>query len=115
MEENMSVYLNEEEGLKRVMNNKKLYIRLLSKFRNDTNIDELLQCVAAKDYAKAETAAHSIKGVSGNLAMTNLFELTTKLDEQLKKNTLEDGLIDQVIASFKATQQAVDEVLTANG
>ena len=44
------VYINKEDGLKRVMNNVKLYVRLLNKFKTDTNLEELLSMAAAQDW-----------------------------------------------------------------
>jgi len=34
------VFINEEEGKKRVMNNGKFYAKLLAKFKADTNISD---------------------------------------------------------------------------
>ena len=67
------VYINEEEGKKRVMNNAKLYARLLTKFKADTNLNDLLACVGAQDWEKAQAAAHTIKGIAANLSLTELF------------------------------------------
>ncbi len=110
----MNDYINQEEGMKRVMNNKKLYIQLLTKFRNKTNFDELLSAIEAKDYEEAEAAAHSLKGLSGNLSLTALYELMQDIDAQLKQNTLNPGAIEALTACFHETIKAVDEVIAAN-
>jgi HPt (histidine-containing phosphotransfer) domain-containing protein len=67
------VYVNETEGLQRVMKNQKLYVRVLKKFKTDTNLDALTTAIVAQDYTQAEIAAHTIKGIAGNLSLTELF------------------------------------------
>ncbi|MDR2793869.1 MAG: Hpt domain-containing protein [Treponema sp.] len=109
------VYVNQQEGLKRVMNNKKLYVRLLTKFRNETNLSELLGAVAAKDCDKAEETAHTLKGLCGNLSLTALYEKVTALDAQLKNKIIDTDAVDDIAACFNETQKAIDGVLAANG
>ncbi|MDR0556914.1 MAG: Hpt domain-containing protein [Treponema sp.] len=110
-----AVYVNQEEGLKRVRNNKKLYITLLTKFKNETNLTELLSCIAEKNYEKAEASAHTLKGLSGNLSLTALCEKATELDAQLKNQTIDADAVAGITACFNETQKAIDEVLAANG
>ena len=52
--------------------------RFLGKFPADPNHDRLAQAIAAGDREGALTAAHTMKGVCGNLSMTALFELLTR-------------------------------------
>jgi HPt (histidine-containing phosphotransfer) domain-containing protein len=109
-----AVYINREEGLKRVMNNKKLYIRLLTKFKTGTNIDELLAFIQAQDYEKAQIAAHTLKGLSGNLALTALYEQSIAIEALIKEHTVETAAVDALTACFNDTLKAIDEVLAAN-
>ncbi|MDR2193134.1 MAG: Hpt domain-containing protein [Treponema sp.] len=109
------VYVDQEEWLKRMMNNKKLYIKLLTKFRNEINLSELLRAVEAKDCNKAEEAAHTIKGVSGNLSFTALYEKSAALDAQLKNNIIDMDAVDDIVNCFNETQKVIDGVLAANG
>jgi HPt (histidine-containing phosphotransfer) domain-containing protein len=66
------VYVDEADGVKRVMNNLKLYMKLLAKFRNENNLDELNTLLKAGDLEKAQGAAHTIKGLAGNLSLVEL-------------------------------------------
>ena len=65
------VYINIEEGLKRVMHNKTLYVKLLHKLKADTHFTDLTAALQAKDYENARTAAHTIKGIAANLSLTD--------------------------------------------
>jgi HPt (histidine-containing phosphotransfer) domain-containing protein len=109
------VYVNVEEGLKRVMGNAKLYVRLLGKFKTDTKLDELSAQLEAGDYEKAQVAAHTIKGVAANLSMIELFERIRDLESQIKEKSLQPGSLETVKAVFGETLKKADEVIAQYG
>jgi HPt (histidine-containing phosphotransfer) domain-containing protein len=111
----MAVYVNFEEGSKRVMNNVQLYIRLLAKFKTETNLDDLSAAIAAGDYEKAQIAAHTIKGLSANLSLTELFEKARDLESQIKERSVQDGAFDIVKTTFEETVKEVDKAITEHG
>lgn len=108
-------YMNFDEGVKRVMNNVKLYLKLIAKFKTDTNLDELLTPLAAQDYEKAQTAAHTLKGVAANLSLTELFKQTLELETQIKGQTVNPGQIEKVKTAFSETIKKIDKVIAQNG
>ena len=65
-----------DSALERMMGSEALLERFLTKFLADPNYDRLCRAVA-RDEAAALTAAHTLKGVCGNLSMTALFETLT--------------------------------------
>jgi HPt (histidine-containing phosphotransfer) domain-containing protein len=109
------VYVNFEEGVNRVMNNAKLYIRLLAKFKTDTNLDELLDFLNAGDYEKAQAAVHTIKGVAANLSLDELFKQTLELETQIKAHAASPGQIETVKTTFNETLKNIDKVIEQNG
>jgi HPt (histidine-containing phosphotransfer) domain-containing protein len=109
------VYINFEEGLKRVMNNTKLYVRLLTKFRADTRLDGLSAQIEAGDYEKAQVSAHTIKGVAANLSLTELFEKIRDLESQIKEKAVQSEALDTVKTVFDETLKKVDEVIAQYG
>jgi HPt (histidine-containing phosphotransfer) domain-containing protein len=109
------VYLNEEEGKKRVMNNVKLYIRLLTKFKADTNPDELNAAVGAQDWEKAQAAAHTIKGIAANLSLTELYKQSLDVETQIKGKALKDESLESFKNCFAATLAEIDKVIAQNG
>jgi HPt (histidine-containing phosphotransfer) domain-containing protein len=109
------VYVNLDEGLKRVMNNAKLYVRLLTKFKTDTRLDELSARIEAGDYEQAQVAAHTIKGVAANLSLTELFEKIRNLESQIKEKAVQPGSLDTVKAVFGETLKKIDEVIAQYG
>ena len=108
------VYINEEEGKKRVMNNGKLYAKLLTKFRTDTKLDNLISTVENEDWDGAVAAAHTIKGLAANLSLTELFNQSLEIETQLKGKSIKGGALDGLKTCFAETLNAVDKVIEAN-
>ena len=75
-----------ENALERCMGNEMLLERLLDKFAEDKTYAELLQAMSEKNQALAVRAAHTLKGVCGNLSMERLYHLLEKQVEVLRRN-----------------------------
>jgi HPt (histidine-containing phosphotransfer) domain-containing protein len=110
-EETVKVYVDYDEGLKRVMNNAKLYARLLGKFKDDTNLANLIVHLSAGDLEKAQIAAHTLKGIAANLSLIELFERTRDLESQIKAGAVQGEALDTVKSTYEATLKDVDEVI----
>jgi HPt (histidine-containing phosphotransfer) domain-containing protein len=111
----MAVYVDFEEGTKRVMNNAKLYVKLITKFRNENNLDDLSAALTAADYEKAQAAAHTLKGIAANLSLTELFEKVRDLESQIKEKAVQGGAFETVKTVFDETVKEVDKVIAQNG
>ena len=79
-----------ETGLSRCMNNEAFYLRLVNMFLADKNTDQLAEAVEAGDLDKAFEAAHALKGVAGNLALTPVYEPASEVTELLRARTETD-------------------------
>jgi len=110
-----AVYVNVTEGSARVMKNIKLYVRLLTKFKNDNNLSELEAAIAEGDLAKAQGAAHTIKGVAANLALSELFKQCLELETQIKNGAVNPAQLETVKTVFAVTLQEIEKVITENG
>jgi len=108
------VYVDQEDGKKRVMNNAKLYAKLLGKFYNETKIEPVFAAIDRGDYEEAQELAHTIKGISANLSIKDLNEKIVKLEAQIKAKSVEREAIEAVKASFAATLPAVERVIAEN-
>ena len=73
--------------LKRCMDNQAFYLKLVEKALEDKNFEVLEQSIAAKDLEKAFEAAHSLKGVLGNLALTPIYTPVLEITELLRAKT----------------------------
>lgn len=69
-----------------VARNPKTLISLLKTFRRNYagSAEEVLDCIKAEDWAAADQALHKIKGVVGNLRITNVSLLATVLEPLIK-------------------------------
>jgi len=110
-----AVYIDFADGVKRVMNNTKLYVKFLTKFKNETKLDDLEAAVAAGDLEKARNAAHTIKGVAANLSLAELYKQTLALETQIKGGAADPAQLNTVKTAFAKTLQEIDKVITVNG
>ena len=108
------VYINAEEGKKRLMNNGKLYAKLLGKFKTDTKIDDLMSFVEAQEWEKAQAEAHTIKGVAANLSLTELFNQSLEVETQIKGKSVKPNSLESLKLCFADTLIAVEEVIAQN-
>lgn len=73
--------INVEMALERFMGNEMLLERFLKKFPEDPNFEKLEDAMEKGDRESALQAAHTLKGVCGNLSMESLY---AELDLQVK-------------------------------
>ena len=108
------IYINEEDGKKRVMNNGKLYAKLLTKFKADTNLGDLIAFAEEQDWEKAQAAAHTIKGIAANLSLSELFKQSLDVETQIKAKSLAESSLENLKTCFSETIIAVDKVIANN-
>ena len=107
-------YVNEEEGKKRVMNNGKLYAKLLAKFKVDTNLSTFVDLVEAQNWEKAQIAIHTIKGIAANLSLTELFNRSIDVEAQVKGRALKPGALEGLKTCHAETLIEVEKVIAKN-
>ena len=73
-----------DDGLTRCMGNEGFYFKLIGKVVDDKNFQALEDAVAAHDLDAAFEAAHSLKGVLGNLALTPVYTPVYEVTELLR-------------------------------
>lgn len=105
------VYIDVDEGSKRVMNNTKLYAKLLTKFKDDTNFIQLQNALAAGDTEKALVAAHTLKGLSANLSLMELHKYCIDIEKQIKSGTVDINIIDKMKDVNAQTITEIDKVI----
>lgn len=79
---------NYEDAVNRLMN-EKLVQRFLFKFIEDPTMNKLLQAVDEKNIEDSFVAAHTLKGVAANLALSSLQKSASDLTEQLRDRSHE--------------------------
>lgn len=72
-----------EDVLTRLMN-EKLIRKYVCKFLDDSSYRDLVQALSQNNYPDAFRFAHTLKGVSRNLGLTKVFELSNEITEILR-------------------------------
>lgn len=68
----------------RFMGNETLYLRLLDMLFQDDNLQKLGDSLASGDLTRAFEAAHTLKGVVGNMGLTPLYDMVCAMVEPLR-------------------------------
>lgn len=76
------------KALERFVGNEDLYHKFLFQFLNDYNFYGLKESLRYKDITSAFQYAHTLRGVTGNLGLTPLYETTQPLVELLRNRQL---------------------------
>ena len=88
-------YIDIDDALKRVRGQKAIYVKLLKSFLATKDFAALEAAIEEKDYKKASETAHSIKGITGNLSLTKLFEESAALMLKLKDDVFDAEQLDR--------------------
>lgn len=86
--------LDVEDGLKRVANNRQLYLKLLRQFveQQSTAPAQITDALAHNDLALAERLAHTVKGVAGSLGARSVQNVAGTLEKAIATKTPTSGL-----------------------
>lgn len=76
-----------QDGLNRCMNNESFYFRMIGMAMADTAFETLGTALAENDLDKAFEEAHKLKGTTGNLSLTPIYEPVKELTELLRHKT----------------------------
>ncbi|MBR4580705.1 MAG: Hpt domain-containing protein [Lachnospiraceae bacterium] len=79
-----------ESGMARCINNEAFYLKMVEKSLADGSYAKLKESIEANDLDAAFEAAHALKGVLGNLALTPIFEPVSEITELLRARTQTD-------------------------
>ena len=109
------VYVDFADGLKRMMNNAKLYVKLLAKFRDGTGIGALEAAFGEGNLEKTQSEVHTLKGLAANLSLAALAEQCLSLETEAKNGKLSRPKLETVKAVFDATMREIDRIVTENG
>ncbi|MCR4926266.1 MAG: Hpt domain-containing protein [Clostridiales bacterium] len=76
--------------LERFAGNFLLLNKFLVKFLDDKSYEGFKNAIAANDYQAAEATIHTLKGVAGNLGLTDLFNISNDILTQIRQGTPEN-------------------------
>jgi CheY-like chemotaxis protein/HPt (histidine-containing phosphotransfer) domain-containing protein/anti-sigma regulatory factor (Ser/Thr protein kinase) len=104
------------DGLSHVGGKHKFYYDLLAQFlMNNQNYPEELVRSLRDDPQKARRMIHTMKGLSGNLGMRNLYELSKKLEKAIQNNEDQSSVLLSVKEEFEHIVRTIQTIIKGNG
>ena len=100
-----------EDGKARVMNNTRLYFRLLGKFDGPKMAAAIKQAIAAKDAAGIIQATHALRGTAANLAFPALQSITNDIETLTKASQDCSHLVEQLDEAIMNLSGAIEKLL----
>jgi len=101
---------NTKEGLQRCLNDESFYLRMVKMIPGDAHFQSLYDALEAGDLAAAFSAAHALKGSTGNLALTPIFAPVSEITELLRARTKMD--YTPLIEAIRDGQNRLQEICT---
>lgn len=98
-------------GLERFMGNEALFERFFRRFMDDKSYAELVDAISCKDTERAFTAAHTLKGVCGNLSMVRMEKLVGSQVEALRAGDFisASNLMPDISAAYESIALLIHE------
>ena len=106
--------LNIQKGLQLINGKTDLYVRLLDKFleKHAHVAEELKETLLAQNIDDAILCVHSMKGITGNLGAEDCHNLTSEMEESLKRDrTLADSMLEQFALTHQELLESIREAL----
>ena len=101
--------MDTDAALRRFVGSAELYGKFLNKFPEDENFSRIAPALEKNDYEAVLTAAHTLKGVSGNLGMTRLFNACSHTVALIRAEKYDEA--KQFYSELKAAYDEVCELL----
>ena len=100
---------NVDEALARCLNNESFYLTLVGKAIRNPNFENLKEACGSGDLAQAFEAAHSLKGMMANLALTPILQPVEEITELLRAGTEMDytPLVEEILRQKRALEERI--------
>lgn len=98
--------------LARFVNNENMMMMFLKELPQDESMPAILAARQSGDEAAYKASVHSLKGLSGNLGLTSLFEVASALMTALRTGTPEESeaLFPQLLNEFDRAVALVQQL-----
>ena len=98
-------------GLNLCMNSEDFYLRMVSMIVAERSFDDLKTAIEKNDLNEGFKAAHALKGVSGNLSLTPLYEKVVEITELLRAETKMDytDLLKGILEEKEKLEHLINE------
>jgi len=101
-------HINLKDGVTRVLNNEKLYLSLVKRFKGRAMTDTLLGAIESGDSNDVIQAAHALKGTAANLGFPVVYKITEDIETLAKAGEpCTDDLRDKLQEAIDNLEQAL--------
>lgn len=102
-----------EATMERFMGNKKMYLKFLTMFFQDPSLALLAEALRADNLTGAFHAAHTLKGVAGNMGLAPFYDAVCAIVEPLRKG--EPGvdyeeLLQVILSEYQRVKKLRDDL-----
>ena len=97
-------------GKSRVMDNMKLYMTLLGKFKGREMTDNLINAINNKDKALIMQHAHALRGTASNLSFLTMQSVTSEVEQAAKNDEDCTKFIDDINFAYEDLNNAIEEL-----
>jgi HPt (histidine-containing phosphotransfer) domain-containing protein len=115
MGQELKKYIDVDDALVRMCGNKKIYAMTLNMFLSSEELDKFDEALLKNDLSGAGGCIHTLKGVAGNLSLTELYNQSEPLIQKLKRGELDSALIENYRATHALTRGFVKEIIPQLG
>lgn len=102
-----------EDGKARVMNNLKLYFRLLGKFDGEKMAGDISRAINAGDKKGVAQAAHALRGTAANLGFLVVLKVAHEIETLSKNGENCAHLIQPLDEAVLALTGTIEKILAA--
>lgn len=103
--------MNVEDTMARFMNSESMYLKFLNKFLADDTMNQLEAAVRDRDYEQIFVAAHTLKGVAGNLGLDAIYEITVPMSDAYRNQVDESYPLEENMECLRERYAQVCEAI----
>jgi HPt (histidine-containing phosphotransfer) domain-containing protein len=100
-------HMNAAEGIKRVMNNQKLYLRLVGKFNAVEMADNISERVEAGEHDAAVSLCHALRGAAANLEFPEISKVAGEVEALAKAGECSKHLLPSLKDAATGLAEAI--------
>jgi len=108
-------HMDVADGVKRVMNNMTLYMKLLGKFKGREMADTILNAIKLMNFDDIATATHALRGTAANLSFPNVYRITSEIEEIAKSKQDCSHLANILDEAVNSLEDCISKLKIAKG
>lgn len=97
------IEIDVEGSLARFAGMESMYIKFLKKLPEDENYQKLKEAVDGQNNEEIEVSAHTLKGISGNLGLTGIYDKSSRIVSAVREHWEQEipGLMEELSAEME--------------